>query len=147
MPIRVATIDFAKKFKGHGWMGIRYQIAPEEPYNEIMIHIRFHQTEARLQQEAIGIMGVNLVYGAFYNYDEPKKIIKHLYDHIDKTSIEIDTINFSGPIFKGIDNRILSLLLLKNKMTEAVMFNPEGNNVLPARVLYKKKHLGFKGEF
>ncbi|MEK9609296.1 MAG: TonB-dependent receptor, partial [Flavobacteriaceae bacterium] len=69
----VATIDFAKKYKGHGWMGIRYHISPEEPYNEIMIHVRFHQTEARLQQEAIGIMGVNLVYGAFYNYDEPKK--------------------------------------------------------------------------
>ncbi len=69
----VATIDFAKKYKGHGWMGIRYHISPEEPYNEIMIHVRFHQTEARLQQEAIGIMGVNLVYGAFYNYDEPKR--------------------------------------------------------------------------
>ena len=65
------------------------------------IHLRFHQTEARLQQEAVGIMGVNLVYGAFYNHDEPKKIIKHL-DHIDKTAIEIDTINFSGPVFDGL---------------------------------------------
>ena len=143
----VATIDFAKKYKGHGWMGIRYHISPEEPYNEIMIHVRFHQTEARLQQEAIGIMGVNLVYGAFYNYDEPKKIIKHLYDHIDRSAIEIDTINFSGPVFKGVDNRIMSLLLLKNKMTEAVMFNPQGNNVLPARVLYKKNILVLRGSF
>ena len=143
----VATIDFAKKYNGHGWMGIRYQISSEQAYNEIMIHVRFHQTEAKLQQEAIGIMGVNLVYGAFYNYDEPKKIIKHLYDHIDKSAIEIDTINFSGPIFEGIDNRILSLLLVKNKMTEAVMFDPKGNNVLPARVLYKKNLLVLRGSF
>jgi len=143
----IATIDFAKKYKGHGWMGIRYQVAPEQDYNDIILHVRFHQTEARLQQEAIGIMGVNLVYGAFYNYDEPRKIIKHLYDHIDKTAIEIDTINFSGPIFKEIDNRILSLQLLKNRMTEAVMFNPEGNNILPARVLYKKNILVLRGSF
>jgi hypothetical protein len=129
----VATIDFAKKYKGHGWMGIRYQIAPEQPFNEIMIHLRFHQTEARLQQEAVGIMGVNLVYGAFYNHDEPKKIIKHLYDHIDKTAIEIDTINFSGPVFEGVDNRLL--------------FNPQGNNILPARVLYKKNILVLRGSF
>jgi hypothetical protein len=143
----IATIDFAKKYKGHGWMGIRYQVAPEQDYNDIILHVRFHQTEARLQQEAIGIMGVNLVYGAFYNYDEPRKIIKHLYDHIDKTAIEIDTLNFSGPIFKEIDNRILSLQLLKNRMTEAVMFNPEGNNILPARVLYKKNILVLRGSF
>ncbi|MEK9517692.1 MAG: TonB-dependent receptor, partial [Flavobacteriaceae bacterium] len=110
-------------------------------------HLRFHQTEARLQQEAVGIMGVNLVYGAFYNHDEPKKIIKHLYDHIDKTAIEIDTINFSGPVFDGVDNRLLSLLLLKNDMTDAVMFNPKGNNILPARVLYKKNILVLRGSF
>ncbi len=143
----VATIDFAKKFKGHGWMGIRFQPAPEKPYNEIMLHVRFHHTEARLQQEAIGIMGVNLVHGAFYCHDEPKKLLKYLYDHIDSSAIEIDTINFSGPLFKGIDNRILSLQLVKNGMTDAVMFNPEGNNVLPARALYKKNILVLRGSF
>ena len=68
----VATIDFAKKFMGHGWMGIRFQTSPEEPYSEITLHIRFHQSEARLQQEALGLMGVNLVYGAFYKSHNPK---------------------------------------------------------------------------
>ncbi len=70
----VATIDFAKKFMGHGWMGIRFQTSPEEPYSEITLHIRFHQSEARLQQEALGFMGVNLVYGAFYKSHNPKKL-------------------------------------------------------------------------
>lgn len=143
----VTTIDFAKKFKGHGWMGIRFQTAPQEPYNEIMLHVRFHQTEARLQQEALGIMGANLVYGAFYKHNKPKKLLKYLYDHIDLDSIEIDTINFSGPVFKDIDNRIMSLQLVKNNMTEAVMFDPSGNNILPARILYKKNILLLRGSF
>lgn len=68
----VATIDFAKQFKGHGWVGIKYQIEPDEDYNEIILHIRFKETDARLQQETLGILGVNLIYGAFYKYNDPK---------------------------------------------------------------------------
>ena len=137
----VTTIDFAKKFKGHGWMGIRFQTSPDQEYSEITLHVRFNQTEARFQQESLGIMGSNLIYGAFYKHDEPKKLLKYLYDHIDKDAIEIDTINFTGPLFKNVDNRLMSLQLVKNRMTEAVMFNPNGNNILPARELYKKNIL------
>ncbi|MDG1263087.1 MAG: TonB-dependent receptor [Flavobacteriaceae bacterium] len=143
----VTTIDFAKKFKGHGWMGIRFQTAPDQEYSEITLHVRFNQTEARFQQESLGIMGSNLIYGAFYKHDEPKKLLKYLYDHIDKDAIEIDTINFTGPLFKNVDNRLMSLQLVKNRMTEAVMFNPNGNNILPARELYKKNILALRGSF
>ena len=69
----VATIDFAKKFKGHGWVGIKYQVEPEGAFNEIVLHIRFHENEATLQQNTLGTLGVNLIYGAFYKFDEPKK--------------------------------------------------------------------------
>jgi hypothetical protein len=143
----VATIDFAKKYKGHGWVGIKYQITPGEDYNEIILHVRFHENDARLQQNTLGILGVNLIYGAYYKYDSPKKLLRYLYDHIDKDQIEIDTINFSGPRFKEVDNRLMSLQLVKNGMTEAVMFAPDGNNVLPARVLYKKNVLALRGSF
>jgi hypothetical protein len=143
----VTTIDFAKKFKGHGWMGIRYQVDPKQPYSEITLHVRFHQTEARLQQEVLGLIGVNLVYGAFYKYQEPKKLLRYLYDNIDEDAIEIDTINFKGPLFKGVDNRLMSLQLVRYGMTDAVMFNPEGNNILPARELYKKNILTLRGSF
>ena len=143
----VATIDFAKKFKGHGWMGIRFQTNPNEPYSQISLHIRFHQAEARLQQEALGFMGVNLVYGAFYKNHTPKKLLRYLFDHIDSDAIEIDTINFSGPKFNEVDNRLMSLQLIKNGMTDAVMFDPNGNNILPARILYKKNILALRGSF
>ncbi|MDX1602562.1 MAG: TonB-dependent receptor [Salinimicrobium sediminis] len=143
----VATIDFAKKYKGHGWVGIRYQVHPQEDYNEIILHVRFHENDARLQQNTLGILGVNLIYGAYYKYDSPKKLLRYLYDHIDKDQIEIDTINFSGPRFENVDNRLMSLQLVKNGMTEAVMFAPDGNNVLPAKILYKKNILALRGSF
>ena len=143
----VATIDFAKKFKGHGWVGVKYQVEPDGDYNEIVLHIRFHETEATLQQNTLGILGVNLIYGAFYKFDEPKKLLRYLYDHIDQDKIEIDTINFSGPQFEKVDNRLMSLQLVKNSMTEAVMFGPDGNNILPAAILYKKNILALRGSF
>jgi len=143
----VATIDFAKQYKGHGWVGIKYQVDPNEDYNEISLHIRFHENDAGLQQNTLGILGVNLIYGAYYKYDNPKKLLRYLYDHIDKDQIEIDTINFSGPRFENVDNRLMSLQLVKNGMTDAVMFAPDGNNVLPAKILYKKNILALRGSF
>ncbi|MDO4228934.1 MAG: TonB-dependent receptor [Capnocytophaga sp.] len=143
----VTTIDFAKRNKGHGWVGMRFQTKPHGGYNEIILHIRFHQTEARAQQETLGILGVNLIYGAFYKTSKPKKILKYLYDHIDKDLIEIDMINFSGADFEDVDNRLMSLQLVKNGMTEAVMFGPDGNNILPAEQLYKKNILTLRGSF
>lgn len=143
----VATIDFAKKFKGHGWVGINFQVNPNEAYNEIILHIRFKETDAKLQQETLGTLGVNLIYGAFYKHNDPKKLLRYLYDHLDKDQIEIDSINFSGPCFENVDNRLMSLQLVKNGMTDAVMFNPEGKNILPAAVLYKKNILALRGSF
>jgi hypothetical protein len=124
----VATIDFAKQFKGHGWVGIKYQVEPDEAYNEITLHIRFKETDARLQQETLGILGVNLIYGAYYKYNDPKKLLRYLYD-------------------ANVDNRLMSLQLVKNGMTDAVMFSPEGLNILPAAVLYKKNILALRGSF
>lgn len=143
----VATINFTKTFKGHGWLGIRFQIAPNRAPNDIIIHIRMHENEARYQQETIGQMGVNLIHAAFNLYQEPKKLLLALYDNISLDSIEIDMINFEGPDFENVDNRLMSLQLIKNGFTEAVIFGPEGNNLLPADLLYKKNILAIRGSF
>ena len=143
----VATIDFAKKYNGHGWVGMRFQIDPTQDYNDIILHVRFKENTASQQQETLGVLGTNLIYSAFYHFNTPKKIIKYLYDHLNHDQLEIDTVNFSGPIFKDVDNRILSLELVKNGMTEAVMFGPDGNNLLPAAALYKKNILALRGRF
>lgn len=143
----VATIDFAKRYKGHGWLGIRFQAHPKQEYSDILLHIQFHQNSAIHQQITLGKLGVNLIYEAFYNHDNPKQLLKNLYDHINEDDIEIDTINFTGPLFEKVDNRLMSLQLVKNGMTEAVMFAPDGNNVLPASILYKKNILTLRGSF
>ena len=143
----VATIDFSKKFKGHGWVGIKFQLDPLEGYNEIIIHLRFKQTNAQLQQETLGVLGVNLLFGGFYMHDNPKEIVRSLYDNIERDQIEIDMINFSGSRFNYVDNRLMSLQLVKNDMTNAVMFGPDGNNLLPAQELYKKNILTLRGSF
>jgi len=143
----VATIDWAKKYKGHGWLGIRFQTKPKEDYSEIVLHVQFHENNASQQQISLGTMGVNLIYGAFYHHDNPKNLLKHLFDHLTPDKIEIDAINFTGPAFKDVDNRLMSLELVKNGITEAIMFAPDGNNVLPASILYKRNILTLRGSF
>jgi len=143
----VTTIDFAKKFKGHGWIGVKFQLDPLEEFNEIILHIRFKETDARLQQETLGKLGVNLIYGAFYMNDSPKELLESLYDNIETDQIEVDMINFSGPRFMYVDNRLMSLHLVKNEFTNAVMFGPDGNNLLPAQQLYKANIFTLRGSF
>ncbi len=143
----VSTIDFAKTNKGHGWVGIRFQLNPLEEYSQIILHIRFHENDSKYQQITLGKLGVNLTYGAFYHHDDPKELLLSLYDHIDKDKIEVDMINFSGPRFAFVDNRLMSLLLVKNGFTDAVMFGPDGYNILPADELYKKNILALRGSF
>lgn len=143
----VATINFTRKFKGHGWMGLRFQLEPDQGPSDIFFHIRMKEEEAQLQQETIGIMGVNLIHGAFHIKDNPEELLKSLYDSIAKYKIEIDMIHFEGPCFEKVDNRLMSLQLLKNGMTDAVIFGPEGKNILPAALLYKKNILAMRGSF
>ncbi|MCB9201669.1 MAG: TonB-dependent receptor [Flavobacteriales bacterium] len=143
----VQTIDFAKKNKGHGWVGIRFQLDEMEDYNEIILHLKFHENDARLQQETLGILGVNLIYGAFYYGDNPRLLIESLYDEIAKDQLEIDMINFNGPRFAYVDNRLMSLQLVRNGMTNSVVFNPNGRNVLSSEILYKKNIFAMRGSF
>ena len=143
----VATIDFYKKYKGHGWIGVRFQTNPNEAYNEIILHTKFKENNASHQQYTIGVMGTNLVYATYYLHQNPKELLLSLYDNLDRDQIEIDMINFSGPVFEGIDNRLMSLYLVKYNMTNAVMFSPEGKSLLPAQELYKKNVLFMRGSF
>ena len=143
----VATSNVALKFQGHGWVGIRFQLDPLEDYNEIVLHIRFLVNDPYLQQEALGVLGVNLIYGAFFLQDNPKKLLMSLRDNLRNDKIEIDMINFSGARFMYVDNRLMSLMLMKYEMTQAVIFGPDGNNILPAEYLYKKNILTMRGSF
>lgn len=143
----VATIDYRKRYQGHGWMGLRFQTSPEKAPNEVVIHVQLHENESSLQQETIGIMGVNMIYGSYFYFQNPREFLKSLYDNLNRDQIEIDMISMTGPDFETVDNRLLSLQLVKNGMTDAVIFSPEGKNLQPADLLYKKNILAIRGSF
>jgi len=141
----------ARNYKGtndaHGWMGIRFQTEPGGPPNEIVIHVRMWDKENVLQQDALGIVGTNLIYGAFYYRDDPKKFTESLLDNLTTDRIEVDMLKFSGPAFKHVDNRLMSLHLVQFGLTNAVMFGANGEVVQPSEVLYKKAILVERGSF
>ncbi len=144
----VTTIDYSKKNEGHGWVGIRFKLNVEDKEaDEIIVHVKFKENSAQLQQETLGVLGVNLIYGAYYLNENPRELIKSLYDTLDKDQIEIDMINFRGPHFKYVDNRLMSLQLVKNGFTDVIIFNPDGKNILPADLLYKKNIFAVRGSF
>jgi len=141
----------ARNYKGtnecHGWMGIRFQSCPKSEPNEIVIHVRMWDKENLLQQQALGIIGVNLVYGAFYHKDDPKALIQSLLDQLSYDRIEVDMIKVTGPDFKGVNNRLLSLQLVQLGLTNAVMFSAHGDVVQPSEVLHNKAILVERGSF
>ena len=143
----VETINFSKTNDGHGWMGLRFQLSPDSKPNDVILHYLLHEREAKQQQESAGILGVNLLHGCIFYHDNPKMIIKHLFDNISKGYVEINMIQMNGPNFNYMDNRLLSLYLVKERMTDAVIFSPAGVNLQPSDVLYKKNILAIRGSF
>jgi len=143
----ISTINYRKTSQGHGWVGFRFQLEPDSPPNEIILHIRMHEKDAGHQSETIGLMGVNLIYGAFHHADDPAHLLESLYDNIDHDKLEIDMVHFSGPDFAGVDNRLMSLRLVQYGMTDAVIFGHDGSTLHPSEVLYKKNILAIRGSF
>ena len=143
----VAARSYHRHDESHGWMGIRFQSVPRGPVNEIIIHVRMLDAENIAQQEALGITGVNLIYGAFRHHAEPEKLIGSLLDDLTSKRIEVDMIRFSGPDFTSVDNRLMSLQLVAQGLGRAAMFRADGEVLQPAEELYKRAVLIERGSF
>ena len=141
----------ARNFHGtnecHGWMGVRFQAHPRDQDSQIILHVRMLDTENALQQEALGVVGVNLLYGAFCLNHEPDKLVESLLDNLSTRRIEIDMIEFSGIAFRHVDNRVMSLRLVQLGLSNAAMFSATGEVLQPSEVLYKKSILVERGSF
>ena len=132
---------------GHGWLGIRFQAESGSDPSEIIIHVRMLDRENVRQQEALGVIGVNLIHGAFYSYRTPAALILSLLDDLTWERVEVDMIRFAGPAFAGVDERLMALQLVRQGLTEAAMFTSRGEPVQWAEVLYKKPVLVQRGSF
>lgn len=143
----VAAKSFNRNNECHAWCGIRLQLYPDAAPSDIIVHVRMLDKDVNAQQEALGILGVNLIYGAYYLYENPRHIIDSLTDGIGDDRLEIDSIEFFGPYFEDEDNRCLNLHLIRSWKTRAIMFNPKGEVRVPAELLYKKNILVTRGSF
>lgn len=143
----VTTLNFQKTNEAHGWMGIRFQTEPNSELNDLVLHIRMLDTDTLLQQQALGIVGVNLIYGCYFLKENPEQLLLSLKDDLNPGRIEIDAIRFSGPAFAKVDNRIMSLNLVQHGFTDAAVFGPDGQVKQPAEAFYKKHILAVRGRF
>jgi hypothetical protein len=143
----VAAKSYASKNDPHGWMGIRFQSSPRTDPSQIIIHVRLLDKENVQEQEALGIMGVNLAHGANYLHANPETLLVSLLDNLTNERVEVDMIEFSGPDFEKVDNRLMSLKLVQNGLSNAAMFTASGEVVQPADALYKKCILVERGSF
>src|SRR5437667_4882587 len=142
----VAARSFKERNESHGWLGVRFQSQPRAQPSQIIIHVRLLYEANVDQQEALGVIGVNLLHGAFYDR-QPEKLISSLQENLAPGRIEVDMIKFSGPLFQNVDNRLMSLQLVSQGLTNAVMFKADGETVQPAEVFHKKAILVERGSF
>ena len=143
----VATRSYHKPEDGRGWMGIRFQCQPRETPSDVVLHVNLRDNSAALQQEALGVVGINLIYGVYHHREEPETLIGSLMDGLSRDRVEVDMIKLSGPAFDAVDNRLMSLQLVEQGLTDAAMFTAAGEVVQPSEVLYKKPILVERGSF
>jgi hypothetical protein len=142
----VAARSFKQHNESHGWLGVRFQNEPRGEPSQIVIHVRMLDEGNVDQQEALGIIGVNLLFGAFY-HEQPEKLIASLQENLAPNRMQVDLIKFSGPGYANVDNRLMSLQLVSQGLTDAVIFTADGEMVQAADILYKKSILVERGSF
>lgn len=142
----VAAINFSKTIKGDGWLGLRFQLDPDNETNDVVLHVRMLDNDNRLQQQAIGILGVNLIHGCYRYSKDPETLLQSLMDSLHGR-VMIDMIRLTGPNFEKLDNRLVSLYSVKNGLTDVTIFGADGRPVHASEFLYKKNVMIVRGSF
>src|ERR1700690_806576 len=143
----VAARNYQGTNECHGWMGVKYQAHPRDDNSQIILHVRMLDPENDLQADTLGIVGVNLLYGAFFLHHKPEELLESLLDNLSTKRIEIDIIEFSGIEYRYVDNRVMSLKLVQLGLSGAAMFGPSGEVLQPSEVLRKRPILVERGSF
>lgn len=134
----VTTLNFTKTNEPHGWLGIRFQSEVDGPTNDIIMHVRLLDSDNRLQSKVLGILGVNLVFAAYYYAHDPQEMIESLVDNLSIGAVEIDLIKLDGPVFKNVNERLVNLYLIAKGFSKAALFRPDGRAAQIKDFLYKK---------
>lgn len=144
----ITAKSYSQKGEYHGWMGIKLQLYPRAAPSEILLHVRMLDDSNLMQQEAVGILGVNLIYGAFNYYTDVQKLIRSLGDNLEWGRLEIDLIRFTGPYFNEVDNRLMALKLVEMELSDAVVFASDRKTLVhPSELFYKREVLILRSMF
>lgn len=143
----VESLNYHKTNQGQGWVGMRFQLSLEAEPNDVILHIKMHDNSHKAQQEAIGILGVNLIYACYFHNNDLNEFLTSLVHRLPRERMEIDMLRVSGPEFENVDNRIIALNLVKRGITDSTMFDLSKNVLQPATALYKKNILLVRGRF
>ncbi len=139
--------SFVRKDECHAWLGVRFQAETRAEPSEIIIHVRMLDESNVLQQESLGILGVNVIYGAFYLHHDPVALIESFVNNLSTERLEVDMVKLTGPAFRNVDSRIMSLELVRLGLADSAMFTADGEVVQPSEILYKKAILVERGSF
>ncbi|MBL7783721.1 MAG: TonB-dependent receptor [Saprospiraceae bacterium] len=142
----VAAINFQKTIKGDGWLGLRFQLRANTRPNDLIVHVRLLDNDNRLQQQAVGILGVNMIYACYRFYHHPETLIQSLMDNLHGR-IALDMIRLEGPDFEQLDNRLVALWLVKNGLSSVAIFGPDKRGLHAGEFLYKKSILIARGSY
>lgn len=142
----VAAINYARTIKGDGWLGLRFQLRPNTPPNDLLIHVRLLDPDNRQQQQAIGILGVNLLYACYRYPADPRVLLQSLLDNL-RGRVVIDMARVSGPDFPAVDNRLVCLWMVEDELTRVAIFGPDGNSLHAGEFLYRKSILIARGSY
>lgn len=143
----VATRNYKGTNECHGWMGVVFQSHPRAEPNQVLLHVRMLDTDRLAQQEALGIIGLNLVYACFFCWRDSDEMLESLLDNLSTDRIEVDMIHFSGPDYHDLDHRMMAVKLVRLGLTDAAMFKPDGTVLQPSEVLYKRPVVVERGSF
>ena len=143
----VRTRSFSGKQNGQGWVGIRFQHEVGAPASQILIHVQLWGKESIEDQETLGVLGINLIYGAYHLHEQPEALVASLADHLPQNRLEIDMVEFTGPAFRGVDNRLMCLRLVERGLANAAIFDAQGAMIEPSELFHKKPVLLQRGHF
>jgi hypothetical protein len=142
----VAAINYQKTIKGDGWLGLRFQLEPGGAPNDLIVHVRLLDQDNQLQQQAVGILGVNMLYACYRYQSDPETLLHSLIDNLHGR-VKIDMIRLKGPDFHHLDNRLLCLWLVKNQLSDVAIFGHDGDSLHAGEFLYKKSILVARGSY
>lgn len=134
----VAARNFAGTNECHGWVGLRFQAEPGGKPNTIILHINMLDETHVAQQEAVGILGVNLIYSAFFGPDGPEQDLSSLADDLGDGRLEADLVNLSGPAFVELDSARTGMAMIRSGLAEAVLFGRDGIQKPPTEIFRKR---------